>query len=147
MAVRLHWGDILTSSCIHAIWCCHVKMRIQSLIWKGLKILTKLWVRAMNRRQCIFNWNILRISRMLLLWKVCWKILEAYLLDKNRAFKLVYDFSVAKGHLSKLVNNISDSDELQYWKATVDEIKMKILSGIGISLILMISFQRYRMKT
>ena len=25
--------------------------------------------------------------------------LEAYLLDKNRAFKLVYDFSVAKGHL------------------------------------------------
>lgn len=49
--------------------------------------------------------------------------LEAYLLDKNRAFKLVYDFSVAKGHLSKLVNNILDSDELQYWKATVDEIK------------------------
>lgn len=35
----------------------------------------------------------------------------------------MYDFSVAKGHLSKLVNNISDSDELQYWKATVDEIK------------------------
>ena len=49
--------------------------------------------------------------------------LEAYLLDKNRAFQLVYDFSVAKGHLSKLVNNILDSDELQYWKATVDEIK------------------------
>lgn len=73
--------------------------------------------------------------------------LEAYLLDKNRAFKLVYDFSVAKGHLSKLVNNILDSDELQYWKATVDEIKMKILSGIGISLILMISFRKYRMKT
>lgn len=35
----------------------------------------------------------------------------------------MYDFSVAKGHLSKLVNNILDSDELQYWKATVDEIK------------------------
>ena len=49
--------------------------------------------------------------------------LEAYLLDKNRAFKLVYDFSVAKGHLSKLVNNILDSEELQYWKDTVDEIK------------------------
>lgn len=49
--------------------------------------------------------------------------LEAYLLDKNRALKLVYDFSVAKGHLSKLVNNILDSDELQYWKVTVDEIK------------------------
>lgn len=32
--------------------------------------------------------------------------LEAYLLDKNRAFKVVYDFSVAKGHLSKLVNNM-----------------------------------------
>ena len=45
------------------------------------------------------------------------------------------------------MNNILDLDELQYWKATVDEIKMKILSGIGISLILMISFQRYRMKT
>lgn len=49
--------------------------------------------------------------------------LEAYLLDKNRTFKLVYDFSVAKGHLSKLVNNILDSEELQYWKDTVDEIK------------------------
>ena len=49
--------------------------------------------------------------------------LEAYVLDKNRAFKVVDDFSVAKGHLSKLVNNILDSDELQYWKATVDEIK------------------------
>ncbi len=85
---------------------------------------------------------------MLLFMKSVLKnFLEAYLLDKNRAFKLVYDFSVAKGHLSKLVNNILDLDELQYWKATVDEIKMKILSGIGISLILMISFQRYRMKT
>ena len=28
--------------------------------------------------------------------------LEAYLLDQNRFFKLVYDFPVAKGHLSKM---------------------------------------------
>lgn len=43
--------------------------------------------------------------------------LEAYLLDQNRFFKLVYDFPVAKGHLSKIfaskmdeILNASDND-------------------------------------
>ena len=31
--------------------------------------------------------------------------LEAYLLDKNRLFKLIYDFPVADGHLKNIVNS------------------------------------------
>ncbi len=49
--------------------------------------------------------------------------IEAYLLDKDRNFKLVYDFPVATGHLSKLFQNNLDSNSLSYWKNVIDEIK------------------------
>lgn len=49
--------------------------------------------------------------------------LEAYLLDKNRSFKLIYDFSVAKGNLSKLFASNLDEKSLGYWKDVILTIK------------------------
>ena len=49
--------------------------------------------------------------------------LEAYLIDKNRHFKLVYDFSVAAGNLSKLFSGNLDKNSKEFWTAKIDDIK------------------------
>ena len=49
--------------------------------------------------------------------------LEAYLIDKNRYFKLVYDFSVAAGNLSKLFSGNLDKNSKEFWKTKVYNIK------------------------
>lgn len=49
--------------------------------------------------------------------------LEAYLIDKNRYFKLVYDFSVAAGNLSKLLSGNLDKSSKEFWKTKIDNIK------------------------
>jgi len=49
--------------------------------------------------------------------------LEAYLIDSKRSFKLVYDFSVATGHLSKLFDGKMDESSRKYWKEVIEKIK------------------------
>lgn len=49
--------------------------------------------------------------------------LEAYLLDQNRFFMLVYDFPVAKGHLSKLFESNLDDKSRTYWIDVILNIK------------------------
>lgn len=49
--------------------------------------------------------------------------LEAYLLDTNRYFKLVYDFSVAKGNLSKIISSNLDAKSREYWQNIIIKIK------------------------
>lgn len=49
--------------------------------------------------------------------------LEAYLIDKNRHFKLVYDFSVAAGNLNKLFSGNLDKTSKEFWKTKIDNIK------------------------
>ena len=49
--------------------------------------------------------------------------LEAYLISQDRYFKLVYDFSVAKGNLSKLFFGTLDTSSKKYWKDKVEEIE------------------------
>lgn len=50
--------------------------------------------------------------------------LEVYLLDKkNRNFKLVYDFSVAKGNLRKLFDSNLDTESKNYWIKVIRQIK------------------------
>lgn len=49
--------------------------------------------------------------------------LEVYLLDQNRNFKLVYDFDVATGHLSKLIAGQLDTASVGYWQNVITEIK------------------------
>ena len=49
--------------------------------------------------------------------------LEAYLLDQNRFFKLVYDFPVAKGHLSKIFASKLDEKSRTYWVGVISNIK------------------------
>lgn len=47
--------------------------------------------------------------------------LEAYLLDDDRNFKLVYDFSVSTGHLSKLLNGNLDGSSRKHWKEVIEK--------------------------
>lgn len=54
--------------------------------------------------------------------------LEAYLIDINRTFKLVYDFTVAKGFLSKLFSGNLDAAAKAFWKEKIHEIKRQTLS-------------------
>ena len=49
--------------------------------------------------------------------------LEAYLLDQNRFFKLVYDFPVAKGHLSKIFVSKLDEKSRTHWAGVISNIK------------------------
>lgn len=49
--------------------------------------------------------------------------LEVYLIDKNRKFKLIYDFQVAKGNLSKLFDSSLDATSNTYWKKIIEQIK------------------------
>lgn len=49
--------------------------------------------------------------------------LEAYLLDATHNFKLVYDFTVAKGNLSKLFSGNLDKISNKYWEKIIQDIK------------------------
>lgn len=49
--------------------------------------------------------------------------LEAYLFDSSRSFKLVYDFDVAKGNLSRIFCSNLDESSTAYWGKVVREIK------------------------
>ncbi|WP_196592632.1 P-loop NTPase [Pectinatus sottacetonis] len=51
--------------------------------------------------------------------------LEAYLIDNTRMFQLVYDFPVAKGHFSNLINNdlYKNKKSKEYWEKIINEIK------------------------
>ena len=49
--------------------------------------------------------------------------LEAYLLDNTRSFKLVYDFTVAKGNMAKLFNYSLDKISTSYWVGIIEQIK------------------------
>lgn len=49
--------------------------------------------------------------------------LEAYLIDKNRTFKLIYDFPVAKGNLGKLFDSSLDMTSNTYWAKIIEKIK------------------------
>ena len=52
--------------------------------------------------------------------------LEVYLADdirENKYYKLVYDFNVSIGNLSKLIDNKMDSSSTKYWKNKIDDIK------------------------
>lgn len=49
--------------------------------------------------------------------------LEAYLIDKNLNFKLVYNFAVAKGNMSKLFSYKLDQDSNTHWGKIVQDLK------------------------
>lgn len=49
--------------------------------------------------------------------------LEAYLINKDRKFKLVYDFSTAEGNLSKLFSGNLDPSSKKHWQDKIEEIK------------------------
>lgn len=49
--------------------------------------------------------------------------LEAYLLDQKRSFKLVYDFPVAKGYLSKMFASSLDEKSRVYWSNVISNIR------------------------
>lgn len=49
--------------------------------------------------------------------------LEAYLLDTSRKFKLVYDFTLAKGNLRKIFDKSLDESSTLYWKKVIQDIK------------------------
>lgn len=49
--------------------------------------------------------------------------LEVYLLDNKRFFKMVYDFQVAKGNLSKLFESKLDDSSREYWLSVISKIK------------------------
>lgn len=51
--------------------------------------------------------------------------LEIYLIDDLRNFKLVYDFEISKGNLSKLVDNKLDDKANTYWKKQIENIKLE----------------------
>ena len=54
--------------------------------------------------------------------------LETYLIDINRTFKLVYDFTLANGNLSKLILGELDIDSKIFWENKIDQIRKKCLS-------------------
>ncbi|MCX4299627.1 MAG: hypothetical protein OSJ73_21860 [Lachnospiraceae bacterium] len=49
--------------------------------------------------------------------------LETYLIDKDRRFKLVYDFELSKGNLSKLFEKNLDASSRKYWQNVIEKIK------------------------
>ncbi|HIG0361781.1 hypothetical protein A0J52_06845 [Clostridium sporogenes] len=54
--------------------------------------------------------------------------LEIYLCDKSRKFKMVFDFSIAKGNLKKLIDSNMDEKSTEYWNKIIDEIRVKNLN-------------------
>ena len=78
----------------------------------GSKIITHIQVKYSTQRQdASFVDSVLK------------NYLEAYLIDKNRYFKLVYDFSVAAGNLRKLFSGNLDKNSKEFWKNKIDNIK------------------------
>ncbi|MDO5690299.1 MAG: hypothetical protein Q4G61_08630 [Tissierellia bacterium] len=49
--------------------------------------------------------------------------LEVYLIDGDRNFKLIYDFQLSRGNLSKLFNNKLDETANNYWKNIIQKIE------------------------
>lgn len=49
--------------------------------------------------------------------------LEAYLLDKNSDFNLIYDFPITVGNMSKLFSGNLDEKSTIYWKRVAEEIE------------------------
>ena len=49
--------------------------------------------------------------------------LEVYVLDPSRNFRLVYDFDVAKGNLSRLLESKLDQKSRSFWRKKIDEIR------------------------
>ncbi|MCL2421787.1 MAG: hypothetical protein FWD03_08020, partial [Defluviitaleaceae bacterium] len=49
--------------------------------------------------------------------------LEAYLINNERNFKLVYDFQVAAGHMSKLFSKSLDKTSTTYWHGICEKVK------------------------
>ena len=58
---------------------------------------------SVNRQNASFLYDVLQ------------NFLEAYLLDKDRYFKMVYDFPVANGNLKKILENKLYEASLKYW--------------------------------
>lgn len=78
----------------------------------GSKIITHIQLKYSTQRQdASFMDSVLK------------NYLEAYLIDKNRYFKLVYDFSVATGNLSKLFSGNLDKKSKEFWKTKIDNLK------------------------
>ena len=98
-------------------------MRIQSFNLKASKMLTELKKQdggqithiqlkySVNRQNASFLADVLQ------------NFLEAYLLDKDRYFKMVYDFPVANGNLKKILEGKLDEASLKYWKEVIEKIK------------------------
>lgn len=57
------------------------------------------------------------------LFDVLKNFIEVYLLDPKSSFKLIYDFPVAKGNLSKLFESQLDEKSRDYWRKTILEIQ------------------------
>jgi len=51
--------------------------------------------------------------------------LEVYLIDGSHNFKLIYDFAIAKGNLSKLLSCTLDEKSIEYWKEIIDQIRIE----------------------
>lgn len=49
--------------------------------------------------------------------------IEVYLFAKNHHFKLVYDFEVVQGNLSKMLNGKLDEKSIKYWKGIIQHIR------------------------
>lgn len=49
--------------------------------------------------------------------------LETYLINKNRYFELVYDFSVSEGNLKKLLFGKLDSNSKKFWNNKIENIR------------------------
>lgn len=61
--------------------------------------------------------------------------LEVYLIDKTHNYKLVYDFRVAKGNMSKLFNNNLDQTSTSYWEKVIQDLKKEnpLWNWVGFS--------------
>lgn len=57
--------------------------------------------------------------------KILENFLEVYLIDKERRFKLVYDFEVSSGNFSKLISNKLDAKSVKYWREKIREIRQE----------------------
>lgn len=68
---------------------------------------------SVNRQDASFLYDVLK------------NFLEAYLLDQNRSFKLVYDFPIANGNLSKMFDSKLDDKSRGYWVNVISNIKQK----------------------
>lgn len=66
---------------------------------------------SMNKQDASFLKDILK------------NFLEVYLIDNNREFKLIYDFEVAKGKLSNLIEKGINNTDNDYWNQVIQNIR------------------------